>query len=361
MTDEIQFNSPRYADGSPAQPLPSSVVSWDEVQGQRSAAALEARKRAFAQMEVDAQRARERAGRIEAGLRERLSQAMPAAGDLGVAVTGLAAARERLVCGLAWCEQERQQIAVLEGKLAAFVTSLGAPAATKQEIEHAEGLVAAALRKFFHDGSRGAPPDLQTVAREALVAKLAEQDAMAAEIAGGLLRECEEEIEVQRAFVARLEKRVAGWRADALVEVGQPIATRVQKLLDDLRLEVAALSALGQVAGGSLRAITDGAKIYLGCSLPYDIEGADGMPVPGGERVEPIASEWRAALSKIEADPRATVSAPRSRKILPVPKAKPAIIERVVQMVKPPKPAAEPVPEDFSGMFEFVDHAGPLG
>ena len=219
------------------------------------------------------------------------------------------------------------------------------------------------MRRFFDNGSAGGSPDLKAVERAALMERLEAEDKEAAKIADGLLVEAEEEIEVQRAFVERLEGRIAGWRSDALVEVGQPVAAKIDKLLHDLRLEMATMTALGQVAGGALSSIAGGTRISLGVTLPFEIEGAGGMDVPGDGRVEPIASEWRSALAKITADPRATVSAPRSRAILPVPKALPAIVEKVVQLVAPaPKPLPELEPEPDYGTFEFRDYRnGPFG
>jgi hypothetical protein len=315
---------------------PGTVVSFEDQQRRAAMRDLEAQRAAFAEAEAEDQRVRARMARLEAALGLKLGQAMPTASELNVDVTGLQPARARLVCGGAWIERERAEIVALEGKLAAFMVSLGAPAATKAEIERAEGLVSTALRKFFNGGSVGTPPDMRKVEREALVEKLAADDATAAEIAGGLMAEVEEQIEVQREFVTRLEQRLDVWRGNVLIEVGQPIAAKIDRLMQDLKGEVAALVALGcVVTDGSLRSIADGTRISLGVNkLPYDIAAAEGLSVPGGDQVEPITAEWRAALRKIEKDSRAPISPPRSRVILPPPKA---------------KPAAEPV-------FEFRDY-----
>jgi hypothetical protein len=357
---EMQFNEPTYPDGSRPIVTPPLAPGWLPETERRAIEAREAHRLAWEANEASFRLHQERVARMEAGLAEKLAAPMPSASELGVDAAGLQPARSRLVTGLKWVESERGRIAELETKRDAFMAALGAPEATQAELQRAESLVATALRRFFSNGSVGSPPDLQSVARQELLDRLAEQDARAAEITGGLLDEIESEIEVQRNYVARLEGRIAGWRSDALVEVGTPVALRIQKLLDELKLEMACMSALGQVAGGALGSIADGTKINIGVAVPYAIEGSSGMDVPGGGRVEPIAAEWRAALAKITEDPRATVSAPRSRVILPVPKALPAIVEKVVKLVSP-KPAPQPEPEPDYGQFEFTQYSGPLG
>jgi hypothetical protein len=358
---EMEFNEATYPDGSRPIAMPSLAPAWLSEPERRAAEAREAHRLAWEANEAAHRQYEQRMTRLEGALRVKLAAPMPAPAELGVDVSGLEPARAKLVTGLRWVEIERDKIAVLEAKRDAFMAALGAPKATKEEIARADGLVRTAFKRFFNNGSTGEAPDLKAVERAALKERLEAEDKEAAKIADGLLAECEEAIEVQRNYVTRLEGRIAGWRSAALAEVGTPVAARIQKLLDALRLEMACMTALGQVAGGSLGSIAGGTKINIGVTLPYDIAGSSGLPVPGGERVEPITSEWRATLAKITADPRATVSAPRSRVILPLPKPMPAIVEKVIQLVAP-KSAPQPEPEpDYSGQFEFTQYSGPLG
>jgi hypothetical protein len=122
-----------------------------------------------------------------------------------------------------------------------------------------------------------------------------------------------------------------------------------------------------------LRHVAGGAKMALGVPWPWD--DLD-LEVPGGKRVRSIVGQWQKIKAAIEADPRANVTAPGDRTILPVlqeiettvaeepaPKATPSILQRASAFLAgAPKAAPVPAPDyPIEVGYEFTDYRGPLG
>jgi hypothetical protein len=358
-------SEPRLPDGRPV---------WAATPEEKEAARRAAWRKAGEAAEAESARAREHEAAIEARLRDRLSAGTPSAAELKVDVAGLGPARSRLVVGRAWIAKEAEAIPVLEERLAAFERTLGMPEQTRDALAEIETSVGDAIRRHYAAGSpRGGEPDLRKAERDLLIEKLALEDALAAEVSSGLLREAEIEIEVQRRLVSALEGRLPRWESDCLVEIGAAIGPKVSRLVDELRAELSVLTALGQVVDprSDLRHVAGGAKMALGVPWPW---GDLDLEVPGGKRVRSIVGQWEKIKAAIEADPRANVTAPGDRTILPgviettvaeepAPKATPGILQRAAEFLSAaPKAAPVPVPDHPIEIgYEFTDYRGPLG
>jgi hypothetical protein len=325
---------------------------------------IEARKRelwrlAATAAAAESEHTRQRDAVVAAATRERLS-AMPTAAQLGVDVSGLGTARARLIIGRAWIEAEQAKIPALEQRRDAFMRALAMPEATRAELAAVESQATGALREFYDAGSAGELPDLHRAEREVLIERLALEDALAAECSAGLLDEAEIAIATQHRLLAELEGRVEGWISALLVETAAAIAPKVERLVDELRSELAVVVALGQVVEGrsDLRHVAGGTTLALGVPLWGDID----LEVPGGEKVWRHAEAWRAVRDALAADARAVVNAPvatrETLKAMIAPVVAPvSAVRRLLGRGKvEPKPVPEPVAVQQPLGYEFASY-----
>jgi hypothetical protein len=149
---------------------------------ERSASQREQWRRAGEQAAAESAAAQAFEARVEDAVRERLSSA-PSVSDLNIDTSGLSAARERLVRGLAWIERVRGEIPELSAKRSSMLEALGAPASTKAQLQEIETAVGLVLRQYFENGSKGEMPDRQLELRAELVERLKAEDEIAGQVA----------------------------------------------------------------------------------------------------------------------------------------------------------------------------------
>lgn len=349
--------------------LPDGRAVWQLSPEEKEALKRAAYKRAVEQAAAESAAAQAFDERVSASVRGKLAGGLPSAKDLGVDVKGQPPARERLLRGLGWIERLKGEAASAAARRAAHLQSLGAPQPTRDALAEIETAVGDAIRKQYASGSVGPAPDTQKSVREELLARLAEQDALAAEISGGLLAAEEIEIAALGRAVEELEQRVPRWQSDVLVEIGGAVGPKVKRLVEELRGELGVICALGQVVDerSDLRHVARGTKMALGVPFEMDVD----MEVPGGARVGPIVAQWEKIRAAIAKDPRASVTAPGSRQILPekiaaietaaadlAPKAV-GILKRVAQAItpaapKPPEPEPAALPYEFNTYHDVI-------
>jgi hypothetical protein len=160
------------------------------------------------------------------------------------------------------------------------------------------------------------------------------EDALAAECSAGLLDQAEIEIATQHRLVEELTGRIEGWISALLVETASAIAPKVERLVDELRAELAVVVALGEVVEdrSPLRHVAGGTKLALGVPLWADID----LEVPGGDRVRKLVAQWEKMRDALASDPRAVVNAPLA--------TRETLAERAAAMLEPVvAPVASPV------------------
>jgi hypothetical protein len=229
----------------------------------------------------------------------------PGADELGVDVAGLSPARAGLVRFAAWLRQTRDQVQHLEGARERFLTDLGAPAVTQQQLDDLIAKDKTGFLAWLKSGAdQKTKPTVDAFRRQQIEAKLAE-DTYAAEVARDGLKALENEIAILKEAVRLLDERHEKFAKAVLIEEAGPKLAEYRAAADRLRVVTAEVAGLVRAAPSD--------KLLRGFGLSQvDIR----LPAFGGAKpivietreIDRAAEPWRERIRALVSDPRAPIA-----------------------------------------------------